>query len=185
MNATFCELAEEYFSFLSGEGFDPIECSPGMACFKNKQLVVEISWENRSYEIGLRIGCGEDMYSMSEIIRLRDIEMGEQYRDHAARSEMELRHALERLAGLLRQYAREELSGSRSAFQALENERQLWSERYPIEVLSSQIRPQAEEAFRNKQYKKSKELYEKIENSLTDNENRKLTWLRNCDKEDI
>ena len=76
---------------------------------------------------------------------------------------------------LLKRYGRSALDGDLLFFSSLEGERKLWSEEYALDVLTEQLRPQADEAFRQKDYSKAVELYSRIRERLSPVELKKLS----------
>jgi hypothetical protein len=82
--------------------------------------------------------------------------------------------ALEELRGLMKRYAGSALDGDPKLFSALERERKSWSESYALDVLADQLRPQADEAFRQKDYARAADLYSRIRERLSPTEVKKL-----------
>jgi hypothetical protein len=82
---------------------------------------------------------------------------------------------LKELSLLLKRYGRSALDGDPQLFASLEGERKLWSEEYALDVLTEQLRPQADEAFRQKDYSKAAELYSRIRERLSPAELKKLS----------
>ena len=60
----------------------------------------------------------------------------------------------------------------------LRRQRESWSVDYALDVLAEQIRPQAEAAFRGRQYREAAKLYERIAKRLTPTELKKLGMAR-------
>ena len=184
MQIDFPRVVTDAFSFLTDAGFAHVEpdASSSIVRFRKGDLEAVVFRDSQSYEIGFQIGFGSEKYSTSEIIRLADQNIGNEYRDYTAKDNMELSHALTRLAGLIKIYGKAEISGDRLVFSALRKQRQSWSENYALEVLASQMRPKAEEAFRKGDYVNAVNFYKKFEKQLTNVEIRKLAMAqeRSC-----
>ncbi|WP_291870101.1 hypothetical protein [Bradyrhizobium sp.] len=174
MRLDFAEAASNAFAFLSDAGFTLASTSPAVVRYRKGELEAEVFRDPQSYEVGFQIGYGSEKYSTSEIIRLADQRLGDEYRDHTAKNRAELLDALARLADLIKIYAQDEISGNRFVFKALMHRRKAWAENYACEVLASQIRPKAEEAFRNGDYATAASLYGKIESQLSPSEAKKM-----------
>ncbi|MCC6924117.1 MAG: hypothetical protein IT525_13835 [Nitrosomonas sp.] len=78
-------------------------------------------------------------------------------------------------AKVSKRYCRSALDGDPQLFSILESERKSWSEEYALDVLADQLRPQADEAFRQRNYAKSAELYSRIRDRLSPAEIKKLS----------
>lgn len=174
MQLDFAEAASDAFAFLREAGFDTVEASPQIVRYRKGTLEAEVFRDPQSYEVGFQIGYGDEKYSTSELIRLVDKPLADQYRDHSGKDEAELSHALVRLADLIKIYGRDEISGNQFVFATLKQQRKTWSESYALEVLADQIRPKAEEAFRNKHYAEAANLYKRIEAKLSASEIKKM-----------
>lgn len=174
MQSTFAEAVLAAFAFLKREGFEQTEASATVVQYRKGRLKAEVYWDLRSYEIGFRIGSGSEEYSTSELIRLIDKRAGDEYRDYSAKDHTELGRALERLAALVEQYGKSEMSGDQSVFAELKRQREKWSEDYALEVLAGQVRPEANDAFRKGDYKTAVRLYSKIKPHLSAAETKKM-----------
>jgi hypothetical protein len=78
-------------------------------------------------------------------------------------------------AKVSKRYCRSALDGDPQLFSILESEQKSWSEEYALDVLADQLRPQADEAFRQRNYAKSAELYTRIRDRLSPAEIKKLS----------
>ncbi|HMV12472.1 MAG TPA: hypothetical protein PJ996_05910, partial [Nitrosomonas sp.] len=74
-----------------------------------------------------------------------------------------------------KRYGRASLDGDPKYFQMLERQRELWSKEYSLEVLARQLRPKANQAFRQKDYVKAVELYSQFRGCLSLAEIKKLS----------
>jgi len=113
-------------------------------------------------------------YAMAELIRVIDPEAGRTYRDAVATRPAEVADALARLSSLMQRYGAAALRGDLQPFSALAKQRERWSEDYTLDVLAEQLRPQAEDAFRRRDYVAAAELYGRVRSRLSPAENKKL-----------
>lgn len=128
----------------------------------------------QSYEIGAGLTAFGTRYSISEIIRHMDPDVARGYRYSASTTPEGVVAGLEELSSLMKRYGRSALDGDPQLFAMLEGERKLWSEEYALDVLAEQLRPQADEAFRQRDYSKAAELYSRIRGRLSPTELKKL-----------
>jgi hypothetical protein len=83
---------------------------------------------------------------------------------------------LEELNSLINRYGCTALQGDSQFFSTLEKQRKLWGEEYALDVLSRQLRPQANEAFRRKDYSTAAQLYSRFLMRLSPVEIKKLDF---------
>jgi hypothetical protein len=74
----------------------------------------------------------------------------------------------------MKRYGTAALRADPQFFAMLEKQRKQWSEEYALDVLTDQLRPQADEAFHRGDYSKAAELYAQIRDRLTPAEIKKL-----------
>jgi len=171
----FTEKARQAFAFLGELGFSEIEALPTLVRYRKDDVVIDVYHGRQSYEIGLGITAFGTRYAISEIIRHIDPETAKSYRYAATTTPEGVVAGLKELSLLLKRYGRSALGGDPQLFSSLESERKLWSEEYALDVLTEQLRPQADEAFRQKDYPKAAELYSRIRERLRPAELKKLT----------
>lgn len=171
----FIENARYAFAFLGEFGFSEVEASPTIVRYKKDDTEIDVYHGRQSYEIGLGITSFGTRYAISEIIRHTNSEAAKDYRYAAATTPEEVATGLKELSLLLKRYGRSALSGDPQLFSSLESERELWSKEYALDVLAEQLRPQADEAFRKKDYPKAAELYSRIRGRLSAVELKKLS----------
>jgi hypothetical protein len=112
---------------------------------------------------------------MPEIIRIVDPNTAEDFRYVTATTPEDITSGLEKLSSLMKHYGRKAIEGDSKFFSILENQRKLWAEDYALDVLAEQLRPQANEAFRRKDYSKAADLYSRIKKRLSPIEIKKLS----------
>jgi len=171
----FAEEARQAFAFLGELGFSEIEALPTLVRYRKGDVEIDVYHGRQSYEIGLGITAFGTRYAISEIIRHIDPETAKSYRYAAATTPDGVVAGLKELSLLLKRYGRSALDGDSKLFSSLEGERKLWSEEYALDVLTEQLRPQADEAFRQKDYSKAAELYSRIKERLSPAELKKLS----------
>lgn len=170
----FPEKAKSFFGFLRELGFSEIEVLPTLVRYRKDDVEVDIYHGRQSYEIGAGITAFGNRYSISEIIRQFDPQFGERYRYASAAEPEGVIAALEELSSLMKRYCSSALNGDEKFFLNLEDERKSWAEEYALDVLVEQLRPKADEAFRQKDYQKVVEIYSRIKKRLTPAENKRL-----------
>lgn len=172
----FPNKVRELFSFLVDLGFVEIEVLPTLVRYRKDGVEFDVYHGRESYEVGAGISAFGTRYSISEIIRSIDSVRAEKYRNVMAATPDLLFSALAELSSLMMQYGARALSGERECFEELKRNREAWSERYALDVLAGQVRPKAEEAFRDGNYAKAADLYFSIRERLTPAEEKKLAF---------
>jgi hypothetical protein len=170
----FREAVASSFMFLHELGFHVVEATDSISRHRHGDILVNVFHGRQSYEIGFEIGDGNEMFSMSELIRAADPVAGARYRNPVATTAADVFNQLQRLASLVQVYADRALRGDSSVFTDLRRQRKTWSEDYALDVLSSQVRPKAEEAFREGRYREAADLYGQIKARLNAAEIKKL-----------
>lgn len=174
MRLNFANSVSEKFSFLRDLGFSEVESLPTIVRYRKGDLEVQVYHGRQSFEIGFEVGRHEAHYSMSELIRAKDPETAERYRDYAATTAEGIAEGLTQLEELVRRYGERALRGDPEFFVALANQRKVWAQGYELDVLAKQLRPKADTAFRSGDYRQAAELYEKIHPRLSAAEVKKL-----------
>lgn len=170
----FTEKVRKAFAFLTEQGFNEIEALPTIVRYQKGGVEVDVYHGRQSNEIGLGVTAFGTRYTISEIIRATDPKTAKQFHYVATTSPEGVISALDELSKLTKQYGRDAIEGDAEFFTVLERQRSLWAEEYAIDVLAEQLRPQADEAFRRKDYLKAAELYSRIRTCLSPSEIKKL-----------
>lgn len=172
----FIEEGRRSFSFLIEQGFTEVEATPTLLEFHNPETDIDadVYFEPGSYEIGLQVNRSGVKCSLSEMIRLAGDDSWRTYRDFAATTIDGVAEGLARLAELTKRFGQRALRGDPEFFGNLERERRLWTHEYALDVLESQLRPKADQAFRAGDYRTAAELYARIQSRLTSAEIKKL-----------
>ena len=173
-NYQFEMTTTENFEYLQKFGFVISNSLPTIVSYSKGDVVVNIFHGRSSYEVGLEACLDGVGYSISEIIRLSDPTAAAEFRNSTATSPESISTSIAQMADLMRRYGVKVLDGDRATFEALAKLRQDWSRQYELEVRAGQIRPQADEAFRSKNYSAAALLYESIKPLLTPAEMAKL-----------
>jgi len=170
----FVQKVRESFSFLVDEGFTEIEASPTQVIYRNGDIEVDVYYERLSYEVGGGITVAGICYAISEIVRVSDPEAASNYQNVVATTPKVLAAGIEKLSVLMQRYGAAALHGDPHFFSMLEEQRKQWSQEFSLDVLEYQLRPQAEDAFRRRDYSKAAELYGSIRERLSPAEAKKL-----------
>jgi hypothetical protein len=174
----FAHAVKERFGFLAEQGFALAESMPTLVRYQKGDLEVHIYHGRKSYELGFRVGHGDQHYSMSELIRASDAAAADTYRNLTVTNPLALRTGLDRIAELSQRYGECALRDDPKFFARLAQQRISWSQDYALDVLAAQIRPMAEEAFQKGRYQEAADLYEKINTRLSPAERKKLVAAR-------
>lgn len=166
--------AKTAFAFLVEHDFIEIESSPTLVRYKKGHVEVDIYHGRQSYEVGLGVTLFGVRYSLSEIVRLEDSEVGQNFRYPTAATPEEVKFALGKISALMKNYGCSALDNDQKCFFLLKRQRESWAEDYALQVLAEQLRPQANDAFRKKKYAKAAELYSRILKQLSPAEIKKL-----------
>jgi hypothetical protein len=172
---SFVEAVRREFAFLADLGFTEVEASSSVVRFSNSKINVDtdICFDSQSYELGIvvsyKVNC-----SLGQMIRVVEPEVGKDYRNFAATTESGLADGLRRLEELTKRYGQRALRGDPEFFSELEIKRRAWVHDFAVDVLESQLRPRADEAFRIGDYRLAAELYERIRPRLSPTDLKKL-----------
>jgi hypothetical protein len=178
----FADAVTEKFGFLHDFGFSVTESSPTIVRYRKGDLDLDVYHGRQSHEIGLGIEHRGVRYSLTELIRISDSEAAGKYRNVVTLTPSILKEGLTTLAELVMRYAEVALRGEPKFFAALENQRKNCAEGYAQDVLAGQLRPKAEEAFRQGNYREAAELYDRIQRCLTPAELKKLAFAKKRDR---
>lgn len=172
----FSEKVKKEFLFLEELGFYAVEKLPTLVRYQKGNIEVDIYHGQRSYEIGAGITAFGTRFSMSEIIRATDPEKARQFRYAMMSHPDGVSPVLKELSTLLKQYGNRALKGDLQFFEKLKKQGKLWVENYALEVLAGQLKPKADEAFRQADYKTAASLYTRIRKSLGPVELKKMKY---------
>jgi len=174
----FADAVQRAFAFLTDLGFVQVETSPTIVRYHKGDVEVDVYHGRQSYELGFEIGRDGAKYTLSELIRIADPKTAVRYRNFVATTQSTLTEGLRSLAELIKRYGQRALQADPEFFVALGRQRKSWVEGYALEVLEGQLRPKANKAFRQGNYREAAELYERIRPGLTPTELRKLAIAR-------
>jgi len=174
----FLQIVEREFGFLPIYGFAKEEEAPTLARYRHGNVTLNVYCGRQSFEIGLELLYQGHSFSLGEIIRLSDPAAAAAYRNPVAFAFKGLEPAIAGVAERLRRYGVPALRAEPAFFAALRSQQLAWSKAYELEVLIEQTRPKAEAAFREGRYQDAARLYEKIEDSLNQVEQKKLEMSR-------
>ncbi|MCK5524936.1 MAG: hypothetical protein KAI83_17555 [Thiomargarita sp.] len=178
-NLNFEGKVRRAFIFLDALGFSEIEALPTLVRYRKGRVEVDIYHGHQSYEIGAGITVCGIRYAISEIIRVTAPEIAKQFRYAMTTTPEGVTASLGELSSLMKSYGDEALRGNSQFFSMLEKQRKQWSNEYALDVLAEQLRPQANEAFRRKNYSIAADLYSRIRERLSPAEIKKLCLAEN------
>lgn len=172
-NLKFEEKVRKAFAFLSELGFYEVEALPTLVRYRKGGVEVDVYHGRQSFEIGAGVTAFGTRYAISEIIRATDPEASKRFHYSATTTPEGVVSGLKELSSLMKRYGRAVIEGDSKFFSMLENKRKLWAEEYALDVLAEQLRPQADEAFRRRDYSKAADLYSRIRKRLSPTEIKK------------
>lgn len=155
-------------------GFSEAVIAPTLVVFRNPEIDIDIYHGRQSFELGAGITYRGRRYAIEEIIRELYPEHAKIYHVFAASSVGAVSEGVRRLADTFRHFTGQAWEGDPNLFAIIDKRRLEWAEAYAMDVLESQLRPQAAEAFRRGDYAKASELYGRIRDRLTPAEAKKL-----------
>ncbi|MCA3078939.1 MAG: hypothetical protein ING71_09150 [Rhodocyclaceae bacterium] len=174
----FVGAARDHFAFLKSFDFREVEALPTLLRFQKDDVEVTLYHGRRSYELGFEINWLDGSCSLCDIIRYFDSDKGSSYQNYQATTAAQIVSGLSRLSGLVRQFCGPALNCDASFFEALRQQRELWTEKYWLEMRASQVRPKAETAFRNRDYQQAAFFYDQIRACLSATELKKLALAK-------
>ncbi len=179
----FAAAAKTAFAFLFSHGFRVVDEQVTIVRFEGDVAYANVYHGRSSYEVGLEIGSlqavqSESGYSMSALLRLHNPEEAARYRNPIATTADDLQASLNALAEKLKAVGFPERARNEAFFESLAQQRRQWAVEYALDILTEQTRPDAEEAFRRKDYALAVELYEKIRDRLSPSEQRKVEYAK-------
>ncbi|MDR1285325.1 MAG: hypothetical protein LBJ88_03895 [Campylobacteraceae bacterium] len=166
----------ETFEFLKKYGFTLTKVSDILVSYCKNDIEIAINYDRHiSYEISADITIFEKKYSMGAIANI----IGEkQFYYISARTQEAICMGLEQIKPLVEFCLSKILQKAPQFLAALEEQQKQWSKEFALNVLASQLRPEAENAFRCKDYLTAVELYERIYECLSPSEIKKVNFAK-------
>ncbi len=176
----FIEAVRPQFSWLSTYGFHCVREESTFVRYESNTSFLNIYHGRSSYEVDAEYGELSDSqsYPVYALIRLSDPKEAENYRSYTAITPDAVMAGVKKLSTILKKYAESFLNDAPNIFGKLAKQQKECAKELALEVLSKQVRPKAEEAFRNKNYVEAAKLYESIESELSTSECKKLEYAR-------
>jgi len=172
----FQNKARAIFAFLKELGFSEVKSTPTLIRFQSEDVEVDIYHGRQSYEIKAEITTLGTSYTLAEIIRATDPGIATNFRYPSVTTAEGVLAGLDELSKIIKRYGSQALSGDSQFYITLNEHRKRWAEDYSREVLAQQLKPQAAEAFRKKDYITAAQLYYRIKDSLSPAEEKKM-WF--------
>lgn len=180
----FSSMAKKAFLFLEEIGYRCVEDNLDRLEYETALSFVTIEWDSRSGELNLyvglkpKVGDPRDAYSLTDILAMENVDTPERRRPFQIAEESRLGPFIEKLAEDTQAYAQVALSGDRMFFRRLQAFRNAQAQTYMQDMKLSQIRGEAEEAWRERDLDKIIDLYTPIEKHLSKSEKVKLDYAR-------
>jgi hypothetical protein len=174
------------FGFLIDEyGFRVVEQEPTRVRFESPLVFLNVYHGRSSSELGLEVGQLEkrssqlqSRYYLSDILDLIGKAQEEGYTFFQASTQERVKKYIAQLAELVKKHAKNVLKGDSAVFENLRSIQARKSQEYLKEMNLSRIRPEANEAFRKRDYSRVIELLEPVRTELNPSELRKLGYAR-------
>lgn len=183
MSGRFTEMAKRAFSFLEDEGFRLVRSESRALRYENCEVFVAVEWDARSGELNAYLGLQPKKGHRADAFSLNDLLGMEQAGNPGSMppqvaDESRLEPFLEELATKMRTHAAPALDGDRMYFRRLETFRSAQSEKYMRDMELRQVRSEAENAWRERNFREVARLYRSIEHDLSESEKAKLAYAR-------
>jgi len=175
----FPVLVESHFNWLRGCGLLPTIKEETRVVYSNESVSLTVYHGRSSWEVGIEIGFGsfeDEVFSMSELLRLGRGSGADSYRNPIAVDAFELEKALKMQSERLKESGETALTGEQTVIAQLKNNRDSWSKKYELETRLEQARPLADAAFRDGDYNRVCELLAPLESALSPAESKKLKF---------
>lgn len=146
--------------------------------YESDKIKINIYHGKGSYELGFQIALknrkseGEELFfSLKEII---DYYEGCDFKPFQTSTEAGVQKFVPIMAELVKKYALEGIKGDENFFINLSKNRTKWFTKYIIDM----VRPEAEKAWKDKDYNRYIELMGEYENQLLPSEKKKIEFIR-------
>lgn len=181
----FAEAVHKHFDLLLKEhGFKCVSSDQTFVRYESDEIFINVYHGRSSHEIGTEIGRlnhpdeVETGYSIGSFLQLIDPKQADSYRYFIARNPDAVEKGVSQLSELFKKYALSLLLSDKAIFTKLGKQRIVLTHAFAREVLVSQVRPEATEAFQRKDYQEAARLYESIKEDLTPTEVKKLQYAK-------
>ena len=184
MSGRFTDVAKRAFSFLDDEGLRLVRCESHALRYENSQVFVAVEWDARSGELNVYLGLqpknGQraDAFSLNDLLGMEQAGSPASNMPFQVADESRLEPFLEELATKVSIHAAPALAGDRMYFRRLKTFRSAQSEAYMREMELRQVRSEAENAWREGNFREVARLYMSIERDLSKSEKAKLAYAR-------
>ena len=161
-------------------GLGMVEAGPTRVRYESGLMFLNIYHGRQSYEIGVEVGLLADEQGCK--FGLPDVLAALLGRDHGCRTYFQaskkdaLMKCVEQIAALIEQHYGPVLAGDRNTWEQIAAVTAEHDAAYTKEVVQQPIREAANEAWREQDYQKVRELYGSIRQDLTPVERKRLTY---------
>jgi hypothetical protein len=171
---------------VSEYGFRSVRTEATFVRFESEAVFVNVYHGRASYELGVEIGQpqkvtglpAERRFTLYEFVVLNNAEKVSGYTYYQVSRPELMGEFVNRLADLTKRYCGLALMGGPEIFEKVAQVRSRLSAQLMKEMALEGVRPQVDEAWRAKNFKRVIDLYESIEPHLTEAERKKLTYAR-------
>ena len=174
----FAESVRRHFAFLRQRGFKEVSAEDTLVRFSNGALNIDVFHGRTSFEIGLEVESADERFSLEEIARLSNASAADECRRSSARTQGAVDSGVADVAKTFESHGARALHDFTALLPELQAQREAWLQQFEQEVLARQLRPKAEQAFRERRYPEAAALYQRFSSQLTPAERKKLEVAR-------
>jgi hypothetical protein len=175
----FKTKAIETFEFLKKYGFTTSKTSPTSIGYRKNDIEIGIDYDRQeSYEISADITISGEKYPIGAIVGAVDTQTKKQFHYVSARTRETICMGLEQIRSLIEPCLSKILQKDSEFLSMLEEQQKQWTKNFALNVLASQLRPKAEDAFRHQDYLTAIGLYEQIYECLSPAEIKKVEFAK-------
>jgi hypothetical protein len=175
----FVAAADREFAFLVEEfGFTRVSSTAERVDYRSPSVALGVYYDPRTTEVGIELSPSRDAesYTIQDVLLRSDAGSELPLGELQAGSPQAREFALQKLGALLRRYGSDLLSGNRFAFRQLESARDTHAERETDRLALDDLRGRAADAWRQKDYRRVRDVYSQMEPDLTPSERKKLAY---------
>jgi hypothetical protein len=182
--AEFGEVARKAFSFLEGLGFRIARDEPTYLLYETTEVFVSIAWDPRLGELNVSLGRRPrtnepaDTFLLEDLLAMKGLAQPERRMPFQVADVHRLQPFVCKLADELQLHAQPALAGDQMFFHRLKAFRNAQAHAAMRDAALRRVRAQAEEAWRGQDFGRTVDLYESIEEQLTDAERHKLAYAK-------
>lgn len=175
----FIDAVDSYFKPMVRQfEFSLLEQDPYVIAFGSKNAKLTICHDRLSYEIEVFLRRDGQTISLHDLLAVRVPKGKEERLFFQASTKPAVQACVQQIARLLEKYGAALLTGSPSEWRYVLERKRKEDARQTKELIQNSIRSAAEDAWQRRDFSKVRELYEKMSDSLTQTEQKRLDYAR-------